>query len=159
MSSAQTTVEAIRKTVSIDCSVDDAFRTFTEGIGSWWPLHTHSISVMDAGDAAPETAVMEPRVGGRLYERTRDGRECEWGSVLAWEPPSRLVLEWRVNPSNPSTEIEVRFSIEGSGTRVDLEHRGWERYPDESGAEARGSYAQGWESVFAGYAEVAAVKN
>jgi hypothetical protein len=77
MSSAQATIDAIRKTVTIDCTAEHAFRVFTEGIGTWWPLHTHSISVMDDGSGAPETAVMEPRVGGRLYERTRDGRECD----------------------------------------------------------------------------------
>jgi uncharacterized protein YndB with AHSA1/START domain len=154
MSSAQATIEAIRKTVTIDCTAEHAFRVFTEGIGTWWPLHTHSISVMDDGSGAPETAVMEPRVGGRLYERTRDGRECDWGIVLVWDPPTRIVLEWRVNRDNPPTEVEVRFSRDGDGTRVDLEHRGWERYPADVGPRTRASYASadGWEGVFGAYA-------
>jgi uncharacterized protein YndB with AHSA1/START domain len=154
MSSAQATTEAIRKTVTIECTVEHAFRTFTEGIGTWWPLHTHSISVMEDGSEPSEIAVMEPRVGGRLYERTRDGRECDWGSVLAWEPPDRVVLEWRVNPDRPPTEVEVRFTPDGAATQVDLEHRGWERYPPDVGPQARASYAgpDGWEIVFGAYA-------
>ena len=146
MTSAQAAVEAVRKTVTVNCPVEHAFRTFTEGIGSWWPLHTHSISVMDDGSGAPETAVMEPRVGGRLFERTNDGRECDWGSVLVWEPPHRIALEWRVNPDNPPTEIEVRFSADGDGTRVELEHRGWDRF-ETRGPETRDGYNSGWETV------------
>jgi uncharacterized protein YndB with AHSA1/START domain len=151
MSSTQTTIEAIRKTLALDCTVEQAFRTFTDGIGGWWPVQTHSISVMEDGSGAPETVILEPRVGGRLFERTTDGRECEWGSVLAWEPPDRLVLEWRVNPEMPATEIEVRFAPEGGGTRVDLEHRGWESYPADLGPENRAGYNEGWEAVLAAY--------
>jgi uncharacterized protein YndB with AHSA1/START domain len=151
----QATIEAVQKTVTVECSVEHAFRTFTEGIGSWWPLHTHSISVMDDGQGAPETAIMEPAVGGRLYERTHDGRECEGGTVLAWEPPHRLLLEWRVNPNNPATEIEVRFSADGDATRVELEHRGWDRYPDQVGAGTRAEYNQGWEAVLDAFVDTA----
>ena len=120
MSSAQTAVEAIRKSVVVNCNPERAFQVFTE-IGSWWPLHTHSISVMDDGTDPPETAAIEPFVGGRLYERTTDGRELPWGKVLTWEPPSRVVIEWKVNPDAVApTEIEWRFSPEGSGTRVEI---------------------------------------
>jgi uncharacterized protein YndB with AHSA1/START domain len=149
--SSTQTVKAIRKEVTVRCSVGDAFRVFTAEIGAWWPLQTHSISVMDDGSDPPEAAVLEPRQGGRLYERTRDGRECEWGTVLVWEPPSRLVVEWRVNPDNPPTEIEVRFEPVGAATRVALEHRGWERFPSR-GPETRASYDGGWEAVLGGYA-------
>ena len=150
MSSAQTAIEAIRKSLVVNCSPERAFEVFTE-IGSWWPVHTHSISVMDDGTEPPETAVMEPGVGGRLYERTRDGKELSWGKVLAWEPPSRLVIEWKVNPDAVApTEIEVRFAPEGDGTRVELEHRGWERL-GEAALESRTSYEGGWNGVLAGY--------
>ncbi len=153
MSSAQAAIEAIRKTVTVDCSVEHAFRMFTEGIAIWWPLHTHSISVMDDGSDAPETAIMEPCVGGRLYERTHDGRECDWGTVTAWDPPHRVVIEWRVNPNNPPTDIEVRFAADGDRTRVDLEHRGWERFPADRGVEARSGYDGGWTAVLGAYTE------
>ena len=100
MTSTQATVEAVRKTVTVKCGIDHAFRTFTEGIGGWWPLHSHAVSLGE-GSGPPETVVMEPRAGGRLYERTRDGRECEWGSVLEWEPPARLVPRVAGQPGHP----------------------------------------------------------
>ena len=158
MTGGQETAAAVRKTLRVDCSVDHAFHTFTEGIGSWWPLQTHSISVMDQGQAPPETAIVEPQAGGRLYERTHDGRECDWGSVLVWEPPSRLVIEWRVNPANPRTEVEVRFVPDGDGTRVELEHRGWERFAAGRGPVARSSYEEGWDTVLGAYAAGAGPK-
>ena len=76
----------------------------------------------------------EPRVGGRWYERGEDGSSCQWGSVLAWEPPSRLLLSWDINADwqyEPAlkTELEVRFIHEGQDTtRVELEHRRLDRY-------------------------------
>jgi uncharacterized protein YndB with AHSA1/START domain len=77
------------------------------------------------------------------------------GSVLAWEPPHRLLVSWKVNPERVApTEWEIRFEPEGEGTRVDFEHRGWERYED--GAEASSSYTRGWELILGRYAEAAA---
>ena len=75
---------------------------------------------------------MEPRSGGRWYELGVDGSECEVGQVAAWEPPSRLLLIWQLTAEfkfDPTleTEVEVLFTPEGSGTRVDLEHRNLER--------------------------------
>lgn len=145
-----TTVESIHKTVTVSCSVEHAFETFADGIGSWWPLKTHSV-----GGDNTETAIMEPRVGGRLYERMADGSEVDWGTVLAWEPPHRLVLSWQPNPTSPTpTELEVRFTDEGGSTRVDLEHRGWEGLGDLA-AQARSEYAKGWPTVIGHYAEAA----
>jgi uncharacterized protein YndB with AHSA1/START domain len=155
MTSAGAAVEAIRKTITVRCSVEHAFHVFTEEIGTWWPLQTHSISVMEDGSGAPKTAVMEPRAGGRLYERTHDGRECDWGSVLVWEPPHRIVLDWRVNPENPATEIEVQFEADGESTRVVLEHRGWERFAPGPGADLRAAYGGGWDTVLVQYTLVA----
>jgi uncharacterized protein YndB with AHSA1/START domain len=79
-------------------------------------------------------AVIEPRVGGRWYERGDDGSTCDWGSVLAWEPHSRLVLSWDISADfqyDPTlkTEIEVRFIPDGDDrTRVELVHRHLDRY-------------------------------
>jgi uncharacterized protein YndB with AHSA1/START domain len=139
----------VRKSVVVDCPPDLAFELFTERIHSWWPHETHS----PAG-GLPDSTTFEPRVGGRIYN-TAGGKEYEWATVLVWEPPSRFVVDWHVTPGQPSTELEVRFTPEGGGTRVDLEHRGWERY-GESAQESFGSYDTGWDFVLGRFVERAA---
>ncbi len=120
---------SIRKMVQVQAPREVAWQVFTEKMGSWWPLAYYKIGRANAVDA-----VMEPRVGGRWYERGEDGSVCQWGSVLAWEPYSRLLLSWDINADwqyDPAlkTEIEVNFTAEGSNrTRVELEHRYLERY-------------------------------
>jgi uncharacterized protein YndB with AHSA1/START domain len=90
-----------------------------------------------------------------MYEVDADGRKGYWGTVLAWEPPHRLVVAWNVGNRRPEpTELEVRFLAEGSGTRVELEHRGWERFgPEDKGYEG---YSSGWDIVLAPYVEAIA---
>jgi uncharacterized protein YndB with AHSA1/START domain len=109
-----------------------------------------SIAADDNG-ARPERAVFEPRAGGRVYEQT-GGEQHDWADVLVYDPPTRLVLRWRVNPENPPTEVEIVFRPEGEGTRVDLEHRGWEAYGDGA-AESRSGYNSGWDFVLDRYVE------
>jgi uncharacterized protein YndB with AHSA1/START domain len=153
MSTQAADTEAIHRSVSVDCSVEHAFETFTKRIHDWWPLGTHSIEAGETG-STPETVVFDGP-GGRLYERTTKGEELEWARVTAFEPPHRFVLAW--NPSRedrPRTEIEVTFTDEDGKTRVDLEHRGWDRLGDNA-AEAKEGYSQGWQTVLAGYAESA----
>jgi uncharacterized protein YndB with AHSA1/START domain len=135
-----TALEPVRKQISVDCDVESAFRTFTEDIATWWPVESHSIT----GEGT--TAVFEPGAGGRMYERAPDGHEHDWAAIIVYEPPHRVVLEWKVNSAAPPTEVEVRFSPDGDGTRVELEHRGWEQYPT-GGVDERGSYDTGWEHV------------
>jgi uncharacterized protein YndB with AHSA1/START domain len=120
---------------------------------SWWPLETHSIRA-GRDDRAPEELHLELREGGRFYERT-GGEEASWGKVLAYEPPHRIVLEWHVNPGNPATEIEVTFTPDGAGTRVELVHRGWERFTSDK---TRSGYASetGWTAVLGRFEEAAA---
>jgi uncharacterized protein YndB with AHSA1/START domain len=147
--STQATDTAVRRSVTVNRSVEDAFRLFTEGMSTWWPFETHSIG-KDGAD--PEEAVLEGREGGRLYERMADGHTSHWGTVLVWEPPTRLVLSWELRPDRPPTEVEVRFSAAGDATRVDLEHRGWERLGDQA-EEAKASYDSGWEFVLGHFVE------
>jgi uncharacterized protein YndB with AHSA1/START domain len=144
---------AIRRSVTVDCPVDQAFATFTERIADWWPLATHSIERYESGTPA-KTVVFQGGAGGQVYERTTNGEELKWADVVAFEPPHRLVLAWnpRREQDRPKTEIEVTFTDEGGKTRVDLEHRGWERLGDEA-AEARESYDAGWPPVLSAYAE------
>jgi uncharacterized protein YndB with AHSA1/START domain len=120
---------AVRKSMSVNAPPDIAWRVFTEKMGTWWPLGHYKIGKANAVDA-----VVEPRVGGRWYERGEDGSTCDWGRVLVWEPHSRLVLTWDITADwqfDPklNTEIEVRFIADGKdATRVELEHRRLDRY-------------------------------
>lgn len=140
-------VEPVRRTISVQRPVEDAFRLFTEGIDSWWPVATHSY----AGEDVQQT-VFETRLGGRVYEVQEDGSERDWGEVITWEPPERIVLAWKI--CSP-TEVEVRFVAENGGTRVELEHRGWEHVSGERRAQ-RESYAGGWVQVLGKYENAAA---
>jgi uncharacterized protein YndB with AHSA1/START domain len=137
----------IKRSVTVDCSVEHAFATFTERIHEWWPLGTHSIDRYETGTAA-ETVVFQGGAGAQVYERTKNGEELKWAEVIAYDPPHRFVLAW--NPSReqdgPKTEIEVTFTDEGGKTRVELEHRGWEQLGPEA-ADARQSYSDGWQPV------------
>jgi uncharacterized protein YndB with AHSA1/START domain len=119
---------SVRKTIQVKAPPDIAWRVFTEKMGAWWPLAHYKI-----GKAKAVDAILEPRVGGRWYERGEDGSTCDWGRVLAWEPPARLLLTWDIDANwqfDPklNTEIEVRFIADGRGTRVELEHRRLDRY-------------------------------
>jgi uncharacterized protein YndB with AHSA1/START domain len=126
-----TTVDpnSVRKVRHVAAPQAIAWRVFTEQLGAWWPLAHYKI-----GKVAAVDAILEPRVGGRWYERGDDGSTCEWGSVLVWEPTSRLVLSWDITADwqyDPElkTEVEVRFIVESdSRTRVELEHRKLDRY-------------------------------
>jgi uncharacterized protein YndB with AHSA1/START domain len=133
----------VRASVTVPVEPGQAFELFTEGMGSWWP-HEFSWSQ----DKLDEIGV-ESGEGGFLYERGPGGFTIHWGRVLAWDPPGRLVLTWQIagdrtpqpNPDRAS-EVEVRFSGEDGATRVELEHRGWERHGD--GAE---EYRDGFEQA------------
>ena len=119
----------VRRVITVQAPQAVAWRVFTEKMGAWWPLAHYKIGKADAVDA-----VIEPRVGGRWSERGDDGSTCQWGSVLAWEPHTRLLLSWDISAdwqydSTLKTEIEMRFIADGADrTRVELEHRHLDRY-------------------------------
>ena len=138
-------IEVVRKTVTVDCAIEEAFRVFTTDALSWWPVESHSIH------QAVSEIVFEPRTGGEVYEVAESGERGHWATVLDWDPPRRLVLAWNIqNREDEPTQVEVRFSPEASGTRVDLEHRGWERLAQDGPAK-RGSYDTGWGFVLGKY--------
>jgi uncharacterized protein YndB with AHSA1/START domain/DNA-binding MarR family transcriptional regulator len=122
------------KTITVEAPVSVAFRVFIDQ-GAWWPVKTHHLA-----EPAGDTVVLEPFPGGRWYERSAGGAECEWGRVLAWEPPHRILLTWQIAPGwvyepdpGRASQIEVRFIAEGPGrTRVEYEHRHLERYAAEA---------------------------
>jgi uncharacterized protein YndB with AHSA1/START domain len=140
-------VEPVRRTVTVGRSVEEAFALFTEGISTWWPFPSHSI-----GGADTVAAVFKPE-SGRLYEVLADGTEHDWADIIEWSPPERFVLAWHPNPER-RTEVEVRFIAAGEGTRVELEHRGWERLGAVA-HEARASYVSGWTLILGKYGAAA----
>ena len=139
----------ILKTVRIKASPERAFRRFTAELGTWWPLRSHS-----TGQAEAEAVTMEPRVGGRIVERIRGGREAVWGTITTWDPPRRVAFTWHPGrPSETAQDVEVRFTPDGDGTRVELEHRGFERLGPALARKARRGYPIGWEYVLGLFAE------
>jgi uncharacterized protein YndB with AHSA1/START domain len=142
-------LEPVRVSARVRRPIEAAFELFTRDIGSWWPVETHHM----AGEIA--AVVFEQRLGGRIYERSRSGGTADWGLVLAWEPPHRVVFTWEPSRGQGApTEVEVRFFAEDpTTTRVDVEHRGWERLRDPAGQRER--YLNGWPGVIGRFAEAA----
>jgi uncharacterized protein YndB with AHSA1/START domain len=135
-------------TLSFDvtCPPERAFALWTDRIDTWWPAD-HTVTGRD-----DLTVVLEPGVGGRIYERTPEGDVHEWGEVTLWEPPDRLGYLWHLRRDrSDATEVSVRFASRGGdGTRVEIEHTGWERLGAE-GATWRGRNELGWRSLLPHY--------
>ena len=146
----------VKRSVTVAASPQHAFDVFTRGFDRWWP-RSHSI-----GASPLQTAVIEPKKGGRWFAKLQDGSECDWGEVLAWEPPRRVLLSWRIGADwaiHPDllTEVEVIFTPDGKSTRVSLEHRLLENMGD--GAEAMRAQLDsdgGWNGLLKLFADVAA---
>jgi uncharacterized protein YndB with AHSA1/START domain len=150
---------SIRKSIVVNAPVAHAFKVFTERFDSWWP-HTHHI-----GKVEPFTAILDPREGGRWFERGADGSECDWGKVLVYSPPNRVAVSWHLDATyaydpDPSkaSRVEVTFHDEGNGrTRVELVHSqldrhgaGWEKLREGVGS------AGGWPGILDKFASTAA---
>ncbi len=148
----------VRKTITVKTSVTRAFKVFTEGFDTWWPRSHH------IGSAPMKKAIIERSKGGRCYSEQIDGTECDWGTVLAWEPPYRLVFAWQITPNwqyepdlAKASEVEVTFTPQDNGsTLVELEHRyfhrhgeGFEKMRDGVGAPG------GWGSMLELYSGAA----
>jgi uncharacterized protein YndB with AHSA1/START domain len=148
-SAAIETFTPVLKVVTVKAPPDRAFRRFTREIGVWWPIRSHSVGGLDA-----ETVAFEERVGGRIVEKMRGGRESVWGTVNVWDPPRRLAFSWHPGDEpSKSTSVEVRFTaIDGGRTRVELEHSGFERL-GAMARRARRGYPIGWAYVLGLYAE------
>ena len=129
MTSSTEATAAVRKSITVTAGVERAFRVFTEDYDSWWPRSHH------IGKSPMKKAIIETKQGGRCYSEQDDGTECDWGQVLTWEPPHRLVIAWQITHEwgyqpdlAQSSEVEIRFTPVDGGTRVDLEHRYLERH-------------------------------
>src|ERR1700755_2432317 len=114
-------MEPLEFAFTVACPPEHAFAVWATRTSLWWP-HGHSVS------AEPGlTVTFEPRPGGRIYERTPGGAEHDWGEVVVCDPPRRLVYLWHLRFHRAdATEVEVTFTPLPAGTRVQIEHRGWE---------------------------------
>jgi uncharacterized protein YndB with AHSA1/START domain len=125
----------VLKSVRVKAPIERAFSVFVEQMETWWPA-THHIG------KTPFVAIfVEPRVGGRWYERNAEGQQCDWGTVLAWDPPHRVTFSWHLGPGHDqpdwirdadlakASEVEISFTAEGPGTTlVELVHSKFERH-------------------------------
>jgi uncharacterized protein YndB with AHSA1/START domain len=133
---------SVKNSIVVEAPIERAFKVFTEQFGKFKPAEHNLLAVPIA------QTVFEPKVGGSIYDRGTDGSECRWATVLAYEPPNRVLLSWNISPqwrleTDPSkaSEWEVRFIAETAGrTRVEIEHRKLERH------------GEGWEGVRDGVA-------
>ena len=149
MATKSVSIEPVVKTVTVACTPEEAFRYFTADFATWWPAATHSVvAYASQFKDKPATVVFEPRVSGRIFERTRAGEEHSWGSVVVWQPPTRVAFSFHPGRDDKEAQtVEVTFSAALEGTRVVLTHSGWEKLSDNA-RQARDSYNQGWEGVF-----------
>jgi uncharacterized protein YndB with AHSA1/START domain len=156
--STASTVPPLGGTVTVSVPIERAFQVFTASFNTWWPAQYH------IGQVEIAEAILEPREGGRWYERGVDGSECDWGRVLAWEPPHRLVVTWQINgqwqfdpdPEHAS-EIEVRFAAAGpEQTTVELEHRLLDRLVDGQQLRDGITGGGGWGAILELFAKAAA---
>jgi hypothetical protein len=147
--SATLQIAPVRKSIVVAATPLRAFEVFTSGMDKWWPK-THNI-----GNAPIKRCVMEPFVGGRWYNDLEDGSDVTVGHVRVWEPGQRLVVGWEINAqwkpdsrAEVASEVEVRFVREGENrTRVEVEHRDFERMGAEAGETMRNAVNNGWPGV------------
>jgi uncharacterized protein YndB with AHSA1/START domain len=135
----------IRKSILVARPPEVSFKVFCEDMHKWWP----------AGFSGEGSKVfLECRVGGRYYERRGDGSEYEIGRVTAYQPSSVVAFTWRAPSWDVITQVEIRFSAEAGGTRIELEHSGWEQ--SDKTREARTNYDSGWGRILGHYQDALA---
>lgn len=144
----------IEKHVVVEAPIERTFEVFTTRMTTWWPKE------FSVGATPFVECVVEPRIDGRWFERSADGTECMWGKVLAWEPPTRILLAWQLDGNfkyDPQliTEVEIRFTALGpTSTRVDLEHRNLDRF-GELAAKIGPMMDGGWGGIIQSFGAVA----
>jgi hypothetical protein len=125
----------------VACSAEHAFAVWTTRIDTWWP-RDHTVS------GRAEAVVLQSGVGGRIFERTPDGDEHDWGEVTIWSPPRTLGYRWHLGrAASDATEVQIQFVSQGDeSTRVEIEHRGWDRLGAD-GVEWRQQNQGGWDAL------------
>jgi uncharacterized protein YndB with AHSA1/START domain len=147
------TDSAVRREITVNATPERAFFVFTEQFDTWWP-HSHKI-----GDADMARAVIDPDTM-RWYEVGVDGSTCEWGAILAYDPPKRITLEWRIGgtwgietDADARSEVDVTFTAEGDATRVTLEHRHLDRHTAAEALKGAVGSEGGWNGLLQAYSE------
>ena len=136
----------VRKQLRVEIPPERAFELFTAGMGSWWPLPTHSV-----GKSEAETCFLEGWVGGRIVEVLKDGSQAEWGRVQIWEPSRRVSFHWYPGRApDTAQEVTITFTEIPGGSLVELVHMGWETLGDRA-VSTRDGYETGWDYVLAKY--------
>jgi len=141
-------MEPIVVEFEVEASPEHAFEVWTSKPSLWWP-RSHTVS------QDPElTVVFEPFPGGRIYERSSDGSEHEWGEIVVWEPPFRVDYLWHLFfDRSEATEITVTFAATETGSRVRLVQTGFEQLAEDVGPERRRRTSQAWAEVTGYYRE------
>jgi len=135
-------IEPLRISFSVPGTPEKTFDLWTAQTSTWWPK-THTVS------AHPDVeVVIEPGVGGRIYERTPNGEQHDWGQVTLWEPPNRIAYLWHLRQDRAdATDVEITFTAtDPDATTVTIEHRGWERLGSR-GPERRQANEHGWSGL------------
>ena len=133
--------DPLRITFEVACAPEHAFAVWTTKIDAWWPAD-HTVS------GRPETVVLEPGPGGRIYECTPEGTEHDWGTVTDWDPPHRLGYRWHLTRTPAeATRVEIRFvGVAADRTRVDIVHDGWDRLGVDA-TDLRARNRHGWDTL------------
>ena len=147
------TDSAVRREIVVNASPDRAFFVFTEQFDSWWP-RSHKI-----GEADLAKAVIDPE-RMQWYEVGVDGATCDWGAILVYDRPNRILLEWRIGGTwvveddrAAFSEVDVSFTPEGDATRVTLEHSKLDRHTAAEALKGAVGSEGGWNGLLARYSE------
>ncbi|MDQ6613402.1 MAG: SRPBCC domain-containing protein [Actinomycetota bacterium] len=135
-------IDPLRLTFTVACDAEHAFSTWTGRVSLWWPVD-HTVS-----QRSGVKVLIEPVVGGRIFEKAPSGQEFDWGWVTIWDPPGRLAYKWHLGAEpRHATDVEVTFAQRPDGTtQVDIEHRGWDAFGPDAEPRRRGNQA-GWSEV------------
>ena len=141
-------IEPLQKSFEVGCGQAHAFDVWANRIDLWWPAD-HTATGEDG-----LTVTLEPRVGGRIFQRDRAGVEIDWGEVTEFAPPELLAYRWHLRRDRAdATDVRIRFvPVAARLTRVDIEHHGWERL-GAGGQDWRDANFGGWSSMLPFYVD------
>jgi hypothetical protein len=143
--------DPLRIAFDVGCPRAHAFHVWTTRLSRWWPAD-HTVS----GESDVDI-VVEPKVGGRIFERTAAGVVHEWGQVTVWEPPRRFGYRWHLRQDRAdATQVDIVFHDQGATTRVEIEHGGWDRL-GAKGPDLRQRNLGGWNGLLPHFVAACAV--